>query len=87
LDVQVKSAINSRLSRVRLGNLDDFKSLKEGLWELKINYGPAYRIYFGKIDNTLILLLYGGDKGSQEKDIEKAMLYWREYKEEKTCQH
>lgn len=87
MDVQVKSAINSRLSRVRLGNLDDFKSLKEGLWELKINYGPAYRIYFGKIDNTLILLLYGGDKGSQEKDIEKAMLYWREYKEEKTCQH
>ncbi|MGE3954876.1 MAG: type II toxin-antitoxin system RelE/ParE family toxin [Parachlamydiales bacterium] len=54
-----------------------------GLYELRIHSGPGYRLYFGKRSKEVILLLCGGDKGSQSKDVEKAKIYWKAHKEKK----
>ena len=56
-------------------------SVGEGVFELRFHFGPGYRIYFGQIGNTLVLLLCAGDKTSQTRDIELAKTYWIEYKE------
>lgn len=82
LDVKAKSVVITRLARVRLGNFGDCKQIKEGdgVWELRIDCGPGYRIYFGKRGTTIVVLLIGGDKGSQSRDIAKAKRYWLEYK-------
>ena len=83
LDANTKAIIRVRLGRVRLGNFGDCKPLKgiQGLWELRIDYGPGYRIYFGKKGTTIIIVLIGGSKRSQERDIEKATKYWLDCKE------
>jgi putative addiction module killer protein len=52
----------------------------DGVWELRIQHGPGYRIYFGKVGIKVVVLLIGGDKGSQERDIAKANRYWLDYK-------
>lgn len=82
LDTPVKLIIAKRLNRVRLGNLGDFKKIQgaNSIWELRIDHGSGYRIYFGKEGATLILLLIGGNKQTQERDITKAKKYWLEYK-------
>ena len=79
-DTQAKYRIDLRLNRLQLGNLGDYRSVGEGVCELKINYGPGYRIYFGQIGTTIILLLCGGDKSSQDRDIGLAIEYWNDYK-------
>ncbi len=61
-----------RIKRLSLGNFGDCKSLGKSLYELRIPYGPAYRVYFIKKDNSIILLLCGGDKSTQSSDIAKA---------------
>ncbi len=78
LDSGTRAIATTRLKRVRLGNLGDCKLLKGagGVWELRIDYGPGYRIYFGKEGNEIVVLLVGGSKRSQERDIEKAQQYW-----------
>lgn len=83
LDTNVRAVIKTRLDRVSLGNLGDSKIIKNGvgIWELRINYGPGYRIYFGKEGSHIIILLIGGDKKGQIRDIAKAKKYWGEYKE------
>ncbi len=68
-DVKTRAKINARLTRVTLGNLGDYKSVGEGVCELRINYGKGYRIYFGQKGSTLIILLCGSDKSSQQKNI------------------
>ena len=73
--------IEQRLDRVRLGNLGNSKSVGEGVCELKIDFGPGYRVYFGQFGSTIVLILCGGDKSSQEQDIRKAKEYWKEYEE------
>ena len=78
-DLKARSKIRTRLDRLFLGNFGDTKSLKGGLFELRINYGPGYRVYFGQRGSMLILLLLGGDKSSQSDDIKKASCYWQEY--------
>lgn len=78
-DRKARAKINERIRRVSVGNLGDYKSVGEGVCEFRINYGPGYRIYFGQIGSIIILLLWGGDKSTQEKDIEKAIEYWRDY--------
>lgn len=62
-----------------MGNLGDYRSVGEGVCELKIDYGPGYRIYFGQVGTTIILLLCGGDKSTQEQDMSLAIEYWHEY--------
>jgi len=83
LDVKARAIVRTRLARVSWGNFGDCKLLKngEGVWELRIDFGPGYRIYFGKKGATVVVLLVGGDKGSQERDIAKAKKYWLECKE------
>jgi putative addiction module killer protein len=83
LEAKNQAIIFARLARVQLGNFGDCKLIKdgEGILELRINYGPGYRVYFGKKGTTIIVLLIGGDKGSQTKDITKAKQYWRTFKE------
>jgi putative addiction module killer protein len=78
-DRTARAKIKFRLDRVEEGNLGDYRSVGEGVFEFKINYGPGYRVYFGQVGFTLILLLCGGDKSTQQKDIQKAKEYWRNY--------
>lgn len=78
-DRQAQVKIDARLDRVELGNLGDYRSVGEGVGELKINYGPGYRVYFGQMGSTIVLLLCGGDKSTQQQDIRKAKEYWADY--------
>lgn len=79
-DKTAKAKILFRLQRVESGNLGDFKSVGQGLYELRIPYGQGYRIYYKKVQNKLLLILLGGDKSTQTKDIEKAKRIWEQYK-------
>lgn len=78
-EIHTRAKILTRLDRLRLGNFGDCKTLQDGVCELRIHYGPGIRIYFGKIGNKVILLLCGGDKTSQSRDIERAKEYFRDY--------
>lgn len=80
-DINAQIKIDTRLRRVSVGNLGDYRSVGEGLFELRIDYGPGYRVYFGQIGLTIVLLLLGGDKSTQNKDIRKAKEYWQDYEE------
>lgn len=71
-DRRAVARINARLRNVSLGNLGDVKSVGDGISEMRIPYGPGYRIYFMRRGLTLVVLLCGGDKGSQQRDIERA---------------
>ena len=78
-DTKAKNTIQLRLKRVMTGNLGECKSVGEGVFELKIDFGPGYRLYFGQVGLTIVLLLIGGDQSTQERDIGKAIQYWRDY--------
>lgn len=80
-DIKTLSIIDKRIKRVSLGNLGDCKSVGGGVFELRIDYGSGYRVYFGQIGSIIVLLLCGGDKSTQEQDISKAKEYWAEYEE------
>lgn len=71
--------IKERLDRVALGNLGDYKPVGESIYELRLKFGSGYRIYFGRDGEKVILLLSGGDKSTQRKDIKKASDYWQDY--------
>jgi putative addiction module killer protein len=68
-----------RLLRVQEGNYGDVAPIGEGLSELRLFFGPGYRIYFGEEADNIIVILCGGDKSSQDRDIENAKAYWKEY--------
>ena len=80
-DRRARKRIQVRLDRLETGNFGDCGSVGEGVFELRLQFGPGYRVYFGEVDQTIMLLLCGGDKSSQVRDIEQAKAYWREYKE------
>lgn len=82
-DKRAMAKVLSRLATVRAGSMGDCKSLDGGLYELRIDFGPGYRVYFGQDGQTLVILLCGGDKSSQAKDISKARDLWAAYKGEK----
>ena len=79
-DIHARAKIRISLDRVRLGNFGHAKSVGEGVHELKIDYGSGYRVYYVLAGNTIILLLLGGDKASQSKDIACAKEYWKAFK-------
>jgi putative addiction module killer protein/probable addiction module antidote protein len=81
-DKRAQSRIVTRLDQVRAGNLGDCRSVGEGVIELRIDAGPGYRIYCGRSGATLVVLLLGGDKGSQQKDIDRAKWFWAELEAE-----
>jgi len=72
--------ILARLRRIEQGNYGDCKHIENGVFELRLFFGPGYRIYFGEDGNTLVILLCGGNKSSQAGDTQKALRYWNEYK-------
>lgn len=71
-DSVARAAITARLARLATGNVGDAKPVGDGISELRIHYGPGYRIYFQRRGSTIIILLCGGDKGSQTRDIVRA---------------
>lgn len=79
-DKKTKARILQRLDRIRLGNFGNCRSLGSGIYELKISWRPGFRIYYGLLSSSIILLLCGGDKGSQKKDIDKARQMWEDFK-------
>lgn len=79
-DRQVRARIRTRVSRIRVGNFGDCKPIGEGVFELRLQFGPGYRVYFGREHEQLILLLCGGDKGTQDRDIQRAKEMWNEYR-------
>ncbi|MDD5286830.1 MAG: type II toxin-antitoxin system RelE/ParE family toxin [Desulfuromonadaceae bacterium] len=81
-DSQAVERIRARLTRVRAGNFGNIKSLGDGVIELKIDYGPGYRVYYAMSGKAVVLLLIGGDKTRQSRDIETAKNYWKDYKGE-----
>ena len=78
-DAKSRAIIRARLNRIRLGNFGDCHSVGDGVHEFRIDYGPGYRIYFGRVGVKVILLLCGGDKGSQSRDTVKAKEYLKDY--------
>ncbi|MDX2097790.1 MAG: type II toxin-antitoxin system RelE/ParE family toxin [Leptolyngbyaceae cyanobacterium bins.59] len=72
-DRQAKTRIDIRIRRLSMGNLGDVKPVGQGVSELRIDYGPGYRVYFIQRGETLIILLAGGDKRTQERDIKTAL--------------
>jgi putative addiction module killer protein len=79
-DNKARAKIRVRLDRASLGNLGDCHGVGDGVQELRIDYGPGYRVYLGQVGSTIVLLLCGGDKSAQAKDIEQAKHYWNEYR-------
>ena len=77
-DSKTRLVIDKRIANLRRGTLGDFKFFDK-LLELRIDYGPGYRIYCGKKGKTFVLLLCGGTKRTQEEDIRTAQAYWKDY--------
>jgi putative addiction module killer protein len=78
-DRQARARILVRVERLELGSFGDCKLLRDGVHELRVDWGPGYRVYFGRDGQTVVVLLGGGDKRAQDADIEKAVELWREY--------
>lgn len=78
-DRQAQARILVRLERLEVGNFGDSRFLRDGVSELRIDWGPGYRVYFGRDGKTVVVLLCGGDKRKQNTDIEKAVELWQEY--------
>jgi len=83
-DRNAKAKILTCLDRLSLGNFGDHKSVTNsgGVSELRINVGKGYRVYYGEINNEVVLLLCGGNKHDQQRDIKTAIKYWSQYKQE-----
>jgi putative addiction module killer protein len=74
-------SIATRINRLALGNFGDCKTLRQGLCELRIDWGPGYRVYYAMVGKECVLLLCGGDKRKQSTDIMRALEYLKDYKE------
>lgn len=82
-DIAGRAAILKRIDRVEEGNFGDHRFVGAGVWEIRIHFGPGYRVYYGEDGPTIVLLLCGGDKGTQTKDIRRARELWAEYRSAK----
>ena len=80
-DTRAQAKIAVRIDRLAAGNFGDCKSLQQGLFELRIDWGPGYRIYYAMVGVACVLLLCGGDKRKQSSDIDHALRYLKDYKE------
>jgi putative addiction module killer protein len=83
-DARAVGIVRARLNRIRLGNFGDCKSVGGGVEELRIDFGPGYRVYYGREGSLVVILLCGGSKGTQGRDILRAQRYWKEYLDAKT---
>ncbi len=80
-DIKGKAKVRERIARLRLVNMGDCEVIGEGVSELRIHYGPGYRVYFGQEGKKIVVLLLAGAKRTQKKDIKAAKQYWKDYKE------
>jgi putative addiction module killer protein len=80
-DTRAQAKIATRINRVAAGNFGDCKSLRQGLSELRIDWGPGYRVYYAMLGTVCVLLLCGGDKRKQPSDIDRALEFLKDYKE------
>jgi putative addiction module killer protein len=78
-----RAKVARAIARMEQGNLSNVKSVGEGVLEYRIDFGPGYRVYFGRDGDTLVILLTGGTKKRQQRDIVAAHEYWRDYKQSK----
>ncbi len=78
-DRRTRARVLARLQRMAAGNFGDCKALANGVWELRIDHGPGYRIYYARAGEKLLLLLAGGDKSKQHTDINIAIAYWKDW--------
>ncbi len=83
-DGTAKKAVFRRVYRMAQGNFGDYKPLRDGVWELRIDVGPGYRVYYARDGATIVLLLCGGDKRKQDSDIDRACGYWRDWQQRKS---
>ncbi len=83
LNARAAAKVATALVRIEQGNLSNAKGVGAGVFECRVDFGPGYRIYFGKDGDTLIILLGGGTKKRQQKDVNAAQILWREYKQRK----
>ena len=81
LPLQTQARIAARVARFEVGNLGDHKEVGDGVWEARLPFGPGYRVYFGKHRQQILLLLLGGTKKGQSRDIRRARQWWRDYLE------
>lgn len=81
-DTQTRQRIQARLDRIERGNLGAYRNVGEGVSEFKLDFGAGYRIYFARTGGTLIILLVGGDKSTQDNDIKTARQLWKEYRDD-----
>lgn len=81
-DKVTRARVERRLERVENGHYGDYKAVGEGVFELRFFFGAGYRVYFAEDGDTLVLLLHGGDKSSQTKDVKTARGFWRDYQED-----
>ena len=79
-DRQARARILVRLQRMAAGNFGDCKPVSDGIWELRIDHGAGYRVYYSRVGDKFVLLLIGGDKRKQQSDIETALAYLKDWK-------
>ena len=78
-DTRARIAIDRRINRIELGNFGDHRFCRDGVWELRIDVGVGYRVYYAMAGNSVILLLCAGDKRTQQSDIDRACEHWQDW--------
>jgi putative addiction module killer protein len=78
-DTKARIAVDRRINRIELGNFGDHKFCRDGVWELRIDVGPGYRVYYAIAGTEIVLLLCGGDKRTQDSDINRACAHWLDW--------
>jgi len=79
-DIKARVAVQRRIDRIlTTGNFGTRRFCKDGVWELKVDVGPGYRVYYAEVRETVVLLLSGGSKKTQKIDIKRAVEYWQDY--------
>ena len=84
LEPVTRAKVVRAVARMTQGNLSNVKSVGSGILEYRIDFGPGYRVYFGRDGEALVILLTGGSKKRQQRDIEAALAYWQDYKQRKS---
>ena len=81
---EVVYRVLTRINRAQKGNFGDYKYVREGVWEIRLDVGPGFRLYFAFEQKRVVLLLIAGDKSSQKTDIHKAISYWKDHQNQGT---